>query len=204
MKLQDLTHPLFSGMAVYPGDPKVTLTSHLGEDGYLTSTISLGAHSGTHIDMPFHRIPETPSVEQAPLGRFVLPCTVVDAPLHRDLEVPDLEPVQARIESCPGLLVRTGWSARHQTPGFYAEHPGISPGAAQWLVERGVTLVGMETPSVHALLHRQVHDIFFEGDVLLLESLASLSELPSRVTLCAVPLPLQGLEASPVRAFAIW
>ncbi len=204
MKLQDLTHPLCSGMAVYPGDPTVALTSHLGEDGYLTSAISLGAHSGTHIDMPLHRIAGTPSVEQASLERFVLPCTVVDAPPHRDLEVSDLESVQAGIDSCPGLLLRTGWSARYQTPGFYEEHPGISPGAARWLVERGVTLVGMETPSVHAMLHQQVHDIFFEGDVLLLESLANLSDLPSRVTLCAVPLPLQGLEASPVRAFAIW
>jgi arylformamidase len=203
LKLKDLTQPLFAGMEVYPGDPSVTFYSHW-EDGYLLSAFSLGAHSGTHIDLPLHRIGGAPSVDQTPLERFVLPCTVLDASTSRDLEAADLLPHKGLISSCPGLLLRTGWSGRYQTPGFYEEHPGISPKAARWLVEQGVTLVGMETPSVHTTLHQQVHDIFLQNNVILLETLADLTGLPSQVTLCAAPLKLQGLEASPVRAFAIW
>jgi len=203
LKIKDLTQPLFAGMEVYPGDPPVTFHTHAG-DGYLISEFSLCAHAGTHIDMPLHRVAETPSVDKAPLERFVLPCAVLDAPALRDLEASDLLPYKNLIASYPGLLLRTGWSARYQTPGFYEEHPGISPKAACWLVEQGVALVGVETPSVHATLHREVHDIFLQADVILLETLADLTGLPTPVTLCAAPLKLQGLEASPVRAFAVW
>lgn len=203
LKIKDLTQPLSAGMEVYPGDPPVTFRSYSGY-GYFTSEFSLSAHSGTHIDMPLHRIAGTPSVDKAPLERFVLPCAVLDAPALRDLEASDLLPYKNLIASYPGLLLRTGWSKRYQTPGFYEEHPGISPEAARWLVEQGVALVGMETPSVHAALHREVHDIFLQADVILLETLADLTGLPAQVTLCAAPLKLRGLEASPVRAFAVW
>lgn len=57
--MRDLSLPVSPGMTVYPGDPEVRCTSalDLATDGVAVTDISLGSHTGTHLDAPAHRIP---------------------------------------------------------------------------------------------------------------------------------------------------
>ncbi len=79
-RLIDLTHPLGPDTPVLPGDPPVTATSratHAG-DGYAVLTLCLGTHAGTHVDAPFHMLPEGATLEAVPLSRFVGPAALLD------------------------------------------------------------------------------------------------------------------------------
>ena len=84
MIVVDLTLPLSAATPVADGDPPVTITrvrSH-GADGYQVTAISLGSHSGTHLDAPRHFFPEGPTLDSYPADRLVRPGWVVDVRLR--------------------------------------------------------------------------------------------------------------------------
>ena len=77
----------------------------------------------------------------------------------------------------------------------------------EWLVDRGVWLVGLEMPSVASLQDKEelttVHQILLRGEVVIVECLANLDKLPPEVTFVALPLKIESGDGSPIRAIAI-
>lgn len=114
------------------------------------------------------------------------------------------------------VLVRTGWSARWPDPTFVGDvhgAPGVGPGAARWLVDRGVRLVGGETIALEVIRpgagHRTlpVHRILLvDAGVHILE-VADLRELAvtgaREFTFVAAPLKIRGATGAPVRPLAL-
>ena len=80
----------------------------------------------------------------------------------------------------------------------------MSEGGVDWLQQNGIDLVGLESPSVNAVKHAEIHTLLLEHDILIVESLTNVESITSKYAdFFAVPLKLHGLDGSPVRAFAI-
>jgi kynurenine formamidase len=123
------------------------------------------------------------------------------------ITVADLAPYAGQIGPGSRILLRTDWDAHAELPDYRTHFPRISRELAHWLVERGVWLVGVQTPSVASLSDREelrdVHQILLCGSIVIVECLAHLDQLPTQVTFIALPLKVQAGDGSPVRAVAV-
>ena len=175
------------------------------EDG---SSVTLGvlstsAHVGTHADAPLHVQSSWPASESLPASVFVGEVQFIalpddHEPLH-DITIPLLQSllgshVPARV------IVRTGHSVADGA--FPDQWPALREDAAQWLVQHGLTLWGVDAPSVDRRTSTElpVHNALFGGGAFVLENLA-LSAVPvGHYELLAQPLAVHGADAAPVRA----
>jgi arylformamidase len=162
------------------------------------------SNTGTDLDTPGHRHRGRHDLSGLPLERCaLLPCLVVDAPATGAAE-PDL--VEGLDVAGCAVLFRTGWSAhfgteRYDEPG----HPHLATDTAAWLADRGVALVGIDSLNVDDARDRErpVHTLLLDREVLVVEHLTALDQLPPRgATFTAVPVKVAGLSTFPVRAFA--
>lgn len=210
--LVDLSHPIVSGMPQWPGDSQslrvVRLCDH-GEGPCRSSRLELGCHVGTHVDAPGHFLAGAPGVAELPPDRFCGPAVVVrpgDGPGS------PVSPGPLGPEALAGVDLRgvdfvlfdTGWSRHWGQPAYYASWPWLSEPLAARLAAAGLKGVGLDTPSLDDRDGRAAHDLFAAAGMVNLENLANLDSLPSAGFLVlALPLPLVGAEASPVRAVAL-
>ena len=196
-------------MPVWPGDPKVEFvrTASIHEAGYNVTRINLGAHTGTHIDSPHHVMHDDRGVDSYPLDSLVGWAEVLDLgelAAGSEITSADLDRFAARVPDGARLLLKTGWGRRWGQPEFYTELPGITEGAAAWLAARKVKLLGIEQPSVHTKLDREVHRALLVTGMVLLETLANLQDVTAdRVYLAVLPMKLVGLDGAPARVVAI-
>lgn len=217
MEVVDLTMPLFDGMPGYPGDPAVAITrvrSH-EPDGYQVTRISLGSHSGTHLDAPRHFFPQGAALDQYPAARLMGRGVVVDcraAPDQGASEDSDGDQGTGRAQGRgePVLIDAPTLAARlapHIVPpgGFvllWTEGALLGLDAAHILLETGPTLVGIDGPSIDAEPY-PVHRLLLGHGVILAENLCGLERLgPGPVNCAFLPLSFPGADGAPVRAVA--
>lgn len=207
-RIIDLTYTIRSGMPVWPGDVPVEFvrTNTIAQGGYNNTKICLGAHTGTHMDSPHHVMHDDRGVDSYPLESLVGRAEVLDlgemAPFT-EITSADLDKFAGRVQEGARVLLRTGWGKQWGKPEFYTQFPGISEGAVAWLQARKVKLLGLEQPSVHTELGKQVHKAILVTGMALLESVANMQEISQdRVYLAALPLKI-GLDGSPMRIVAI-
>ncbi|MCC9078128.1 cyclase family protein [Litorilinea aerophila] len=202
----DLTLTAYHGMRgveIYPN-------TSIAREGYNTTQLHLYSHAGTHMDAPRHFLEDGRTIDRLDLQKCVGPALVVDL-THKEpnsfITVEDLAPVAARIGPGARLLLHTGWSHHAELPDYRTHFPRISRELARWLVDRGVWLLGVEMPSVASLQDREelreVHQILLRGEVVIVECLAHLEELPEEVEFIALPLKIQDGDGTPVRAVAL-
>jgi kynurenine formamidase len=182
----------------------------LEKDGWNARMLHLYSHAGTHMDAPRHFLDGGRTIDRLDLRKCVGPAYVIDLS-HKQprslFTVEDLSPHADKIGSGSRLLLRTDWSLHAEMDDYRTSFPRISPELAQWLVERGVWLVGLEMPSVASLQDKEelttVHQILLRGEVVIVECLANLDKLPEEVTFVALPLKIESGDGSPIRAIAI-
>jgi kynurenine formamidase len=208
MRIIDLSHDITHQMAVFPADPAVgVLRHHNYQNGYFVSQVIFGTHTGTHIDVPIHKIKGGKSVDQVPIDRFVKKAYVMDLTGLKPLEEitrRHLKPFADKVKDVSAIILKTGWGEHFGRDDFFTSFPGISEEAVEWFIENGISLVGLESPSVNAIKHAEIHTLLLKNDIYIVESLAGVNEITKEyVELFAVPLKLKGLDGSPVRAFAI-
>lgn len=206
-RIVDLTLPIGPAMRGVQLHPARTFSN----DGFSTTRLELYSHGGTHMDAPRHFLPDAPGIDSLPLDRLIGPARVVDltpvAP--RELITPDrLGPHRDEIRPGDRLLLRTDWSLRHGTPEYRNALPRIDVTLAQWLVDRGVILLGVEPPSVADVNNTQeltaVHRVLLEGQIIIVEGLANLSQIQSpKIHLIVLPLPIHQGDGAPARAVAV-
>ena len=129
MRIYDLSHKLDENTQVYPGDPCVSFqnAATVKSDGYSVTKLSLGSHSGTHIDAPCHFFEGGMTVDELDLSALIGPAIVVHVPdkaPHERITWDDLvrADVVSRIKGHHILLLRTDWSKHWKTP-LYLDHP---------------------------------------------------------------------------------
>jgi kynurenine formamidase len=207
-RLIDLSHPLRTGMPVFPSDPEVVLEPVGVLEPWRVSRLGLGTHSGTHIDAASHYVPDGSTIDRYPLERFVLPAYVapVQVAAGEAIHWRALQAVLPRDLDGLAVLVHTGWD-QYWGDAAAVDHPYLGDDAATALVAGGVTLVGTDGLNVDATAAgtTHAHAVLLGADVLIVENLTGLGALePGRPYLCAfVPLRLEGADGSPIRAYAI-
>jgi len=205
-KIIDLTLTLYHGMRGVEIQPHTRIAT----DGYNTTHLKLYSHAGTHMDAPLHFLEGGATIDQWDLQKCIGPALVLNL-THVEpnalITVADVAAYADQIEPGARLLLRTDWDRHAELPDYRTHFPRISRELAHWLAERGVWLVGVQTPSVASLADREelrdVHQILLRGAIVIVECLANLDQLPPTVTFIALPLKVQAGDGSPVRAVAI-
>jgi kynurenine formamidase len=217
-RIIDLTHTIHDGMMTYPRHwhPKVEISvqGRHGIEGRETRKLVLGSHTGTHIDGSSHFIPGGKTIDELPLEHLVGPAHVVSfAPCEplREIQVKDLEVHLSPEKDVTRVLLRYDWSERWGRMSFYSESPYLSTEACKWLMDRGVRLIGMDTPSPDNPknlggydVDSPNHKLLLANDVILVEYLSNMKEIrKNRVMLIALPLRVLRGDGAPARVIAI-
>jgi kynurenine formamidase len=207
MPFVELSHALETGMPVYPGDPEVCFATSVQDEPWHVLSLSLGSHSGTHVDAARHFVPGGPTIDEYPIERFVVAAVVVRVRTAEDEEIGWAALAQALADPPPGgaVLVDTGWDA-HWGEETMLRHPYLGGEACERLVASGIGLVGTDALNVDSTVQgtKHAHEVLLGNDVLIVENLTNLSRLsPGQVFQCAfVPLKLAAGDGSPIRAYA--
>jgi arylformamidase len=203
----DISLPVGPELVVWPGNPQVRITpaSRLSNgDASNVSQLSLGTHSGTHVDPPSHFLEEGMTAEQLPLDALVgeamvADLTGVDGSIRpRDLDELPIPPEVSRV------LFKTRNSDRWHQPGagFTADYVSLSVEGARWLVRRGIRLVGTDSLSIETYRApgRPTHHVLLEAGVTVVEGLDLWDVAPGLYTLLCLPLKVAGGDGAPARA----
>jgi kynurenine formamidase len=208
MQYFDLSHSVKNGMTFFPGDPEPCLVPTNMAPPWRVTQLSIGTHTGTHVDAPAHFIPHGKTIDQYPLERFFVAGIVVpalgyngDEPLGVDVFAGYL----AMLPTCGAVLVRTDWD-RYWGSERYMCHPYLSPEAAELLIENGISIIGIDALNVDSTVQGtdHAHAMLLGNDVLIVENLTRLDQLtPDKpYHFSFLPLALAGLDGSPIRAVA--
>ncbi len=163
------------------------------------SALTLSVHAGTHVDAPFHFLPDGAGIDSLPLQRFIGPALVHAVEADRYI-------TEAHVKAIPlagatRILFKTRNSLLLKKAAYDPDFVAFSLEAARALVARGVELVGLDYLSVaHADEQVPVHRAFLDHGVVLLEGVDLSEIVPGRYELICFPLRLRGLDGAPCRA----
>lgn len=184
MKLYDISKEIFSA-AVFPGDPAPAFqpAQRLAEGGHCNLTqVTLGTHSATHMDAPWHFVPGGKTIDQVELSRCVGPCQVAEA--HGPLTA---QWVEERLRLGPPRLLVKGQGE-------------VTLEAVEKMGELGLLLLGVEDYTVGTTrTGPQVHRALLTKEVAILEALDLSQVEPGEYLLAAQPLKYGGLDGAQVR-----
>ncbi len=208
-KFYDLSQPIENGMTYYPGDPQPVIDNNsIASSPWKVSHLSIGSHTGTHIDAPIHFFPQGKKIDQYGLERFILPGMVVnlsDLQPNQTIDIRMISPILEKLPKGGTLIIRTNWDRYWKTE-TYSRHPYLTPQAADGLVSAAASLVGIDALNVDSTLEStcHAHEILLGNDVLIVENLRGLEQLAPNTLyeFSFLPLLLKDVDGSPVRAVA--
>jgi arylformamidase len=200
-KIIDISPRVSARIGVWPGDTPFQreVLLDMADGANLTlSTIHTTVHLGAHTDAPNHYEREGSGIADVPLEPYLGPCQVIHVSVARGARIypSDLTAEVTR----PRILLRT--DTFPDPDNFNEDFASLSVELVDHLHERGVSLVGIDTPSVD-LFHDKVlesHNAIARCGLRILEGVVLTDVDPGSYTLVALPLPLEGCDASPVRA----
>lgn len=165
-----------------------------------TSAVRMSVHSGTHLDAPFHFVPDGATIDAVPLETFVGPALVHAAEAERYITEEHVRAIELRGET--RVLFKTRNSRLLRQPEFTPDFVAFSVEAARALVALGVKLVGIDYLSVAHPDAEQipVHRAFLDHGVALLEGIDLSEVAPGRYELICFPIRLSGSDGAPCRA----
>jgi arylformamidase len=202
--LYDISPKLTERLAVFPGDVAFSRHQSLGQhkgDHLDLSSIHSTLHIGAHTDAPNHYSPQGKSISERDLSFYLGECQVVDLEGHLKKGARILpSDLKGKKISAKRVLFKTG---SFPNPEIWNEDfNSLSTELVEKLSKEGVVLVGIDTPSIDPATEKNLsaHHAVFAHDLAILEGIV-LSQVPEgNYTLIALPLPIVGGDASPVRA----
>jgi arylformamidase len=208
-KIFDISLTMYPGMVVWPGDPAVKmdrLSKIENGDNCNVTFLSTAVHAGTHVDAPYHFLPDGTTIETLPLDVLVGPAQVIQIP--ENLAMIDRKALE-KVEFIPGItriLFRTR-NAKIRATGdreFDTTFVAVSADAAELLLEKGIQLVGVDYLSVAPFKNsRPTHEILLGAKVVLLEGINLDAVEPGLYTLYCLPLKLAGSDGAPARTILV-
>ena len=216
-KLIDLTHPLTEGTPSWDDSCGFKHTISLDyadcatEVKFRVQNINMPAGIGTHIDAPAHCDPQGKTIDAISLRECFAPCVVINISekAHETYQfsvqdILDFEKQYQAIQSGDFVLIRTGWARYWSRPLQYRNNlqfPSVSKEAAQWLIEREIVGLGIDTlgPDT-AKSGYPVHQIILNQGKYLVENVANADLLPSIGSYILIaPLLVSGGTEAPIR-----
>ena len=202
----DITVPFRTDLPLWPGDPAPRLSLMKSvEGGYRCNVtrIDTGVHFGTHLDAPCHFIEGGKSVDQLDMNVLVGPCFVGEIPDVAEI-TPDLLDGLNIPDGTVRLLLKTRNSALWATPNhdFDTDFAALTPDAAQWVVDRGIRLIGIDYLSIQRFADEvsTTHIVLLTEEVIIVEGLDLREATPGVYDLTCLPMKIAGSDGAPVRA----
>jgi arylformamidase len=198
----DISPVLRPGIAVFPGDTpfsrNINLSFKSGEHLEL-SEVRTTLHVGAHTDAPSHYHGDGKTIEQRDLSLYMGPCQVIRTKTKERLTPEDLtDEIKA-----PRILFRTDSFTNPDQ--WKNDFTALSAELIQYLKKKNVKLVGIDTPSVDPATDKTLesHKAIYESDMAILEGIVLSHVQPGLYQLIALPLRIEGGDASPVRAILL-
>ncbi|HPE71181.1 MAG: cyclase family protein [Candidatus Competibacteraceae bacterium] len=201
----DISLTISPDLPHWPGSPAIELSRRRDMDRgdpVNDSTLVCGVHTGTHVDAPLHFLADGADVTHLSLDALIGPAVVAEL---SDLEViaaRDLEALNLPADT-RRLLLRTRNSAIWQRGDreFHTDFVALTVEAAQWVVARGIRLIGVDYLSVQIFQgDPQTHIALLQAGVVIVEGLNLTEVAPGPYELICLPLKLAGAEGAPARA----
>jgi arylformamidase len=210
MQVIDLSLEVSDKLRVFPGSPQPLFMKWTKIDvhSYDSEIMLMSTHTGTHLDAPSHFVADSQSVDVIAVERFVCTALLLRVPKHAN-ELITLEEIEDIKEIDHGIatVFDTGWNKMTTNDDYVTSNPGLSKEAAEFLVEKKVNAVGIDSPSIDAGTeeHFTCHNILLSNGILIVENLCNLDRFESKAkfTLLINPLKLRGASGSPIRALAV-
>lgn len=201
-KYIDLSYEIEHQMAVYPGDDELKLYRHrfLNRDYYNDTKLETGMHVGTHIDAPSHLLNKDRFICDYPVEKFIGNGCLLDVRNEEIIKLKD--EYLDKVQEGDIILLYTGYDEFFGTDKYFENHPIVDEKLAQFFVDHGVKLIGIDMPSPDQYPFK-VHHKLLENDILIIENLRNLKKLEGvkRFEVMAFPLNIRA-EASLTRVVA--
>jgi arylformamidase len=205
--LIDLSHTIENGLITYKGLPAPIICDYLSREEskkiydegteFNIAKIEMVANTGTYIDCPFHRFKDGKDFTD-------LDAIVIRVPYSKTLAITEEHIKPFQIEN-RAVLFHTGWDQFWNTEKYYENNPYLTKGAAEYLKNSNVKLVGIDSLNIDnvAKNSRPVHTILLGAEILIVEHLCNLDSLPMEgFKFSAIPPKIKGMGSFPVRAMA--
>ena len=201
-RIIDVTVPLSADVPVFPGDPCFHMEfPHRIADGkpYNVARVTMGVHSGTHVDAPYHFIEDGATVEALPLEIMMGKVRVVQVAAREAIDVADVQSLDLTDEI--RVLFKTRMSGQLRKPEFQEDFVYLTPAAAVHLVQAGIKLVGVDYLSVEKFQSPDyaTHHTLLGAGVVIIEGLDLSEADPGEYDLTCLPLRMVGADGSPAR-----
>ena len=206
-RIYDISVPIRSGGLVYPGNPEIDISLQQAVAkgaGANVSAIRFGSHTGTHADAARHFFDDGQTVDKIPLERLIGPALLLS---FAD-DVRSVGAVELRAHDIKGqtrILLRTRNSAFLSQNEFVKDYTYLAPDGAQYLVDQGVELVGIDYLSIEQFHsgHHLTHRTLLERSVVIVEGLDLSVPPPGKYQFICLPLRIEGCDGAPARAVLI-
>jgi len=208
-KVVDLSITIMEGMTIFPGDiiPEITQVSDFNEKGYRLSRITLGSHTGTHIDAPSHMIEGGATINKISLDSLMGEATIIDLTHIRAGKAITPSDIQQKdIKKGDIVLLCTVIGKRRRDKKILTNYPYLSLEAAEWLIKKGVKAVGVDCISIekHGGRKYPVHNYLLTQNISVIEGLTNLDAVKGkRILFICIPLKIKGVDGAPARAIAL-
>ncbi|MCW5876560.1 MAG: cyclase family protein [Anaerolineales bacterium] len=209
MKTYDVTLDISAELPVWPGDGGILFERiEKIEDGSAAnvSRLSMGVHTGTHVDAPYHFIKNGSTAESLSLKTLVGRAYVIHIKDDVGLITPEVLEAAGIPPRTRRVLIRTRNSklwAKGYKP-FTEDYVALDKAAAEYLVKRGVRLVGVDYLSV-APFHdtTPTHVALLKAGTIIVEGLNLSQVSQGRYNFFCLPLKLVGSDGAPARAILV-
>jgi len=200
----DISVPLYAGMVHWPDDPAVEIERVMNinfGDPCNVSKISMGVHTGTHMDAPIHFIEDGKSIDSMPLDATIGRARVLEISDPEAVKVDELDPYY--IQPGERILLKTKNSQRcWGRDTFVEDFVYISHDAAQYLAERQIQAVGVDYLSVggYSKDGPETHHALLSAGIWIIEGLNLAQVQAGSYELVCLPLKIVGCDGAPARA----
>lgn len=207
--IYDITLTISPNMPVWPGDPAVALTQAASIDAGANANVShlsFGLHTGTHVDAPHHFLNDHQTVESLPLDVLTGPCYVA----HLDDEIATISADVLEAAQLPLGVSRIIFRTRNShiwakgITAFQTDFVAVPLDGAEWLVRRGIKLVGVDYLSVSPYKKsRPTHEALLKAGVVILEGVDLSRVTQGFYELYCLPLKVADSDGAPARTILI-
>jgi len=206
-RIYDISVPIRSGGLVYPGNPDIDISLQQAVAKGASANVSLvkfGSHTGTHADASRHFFDDGQAVDKIPLDRLIGPALLIK---FSD-DVRAIGAAELRKHAIAGhkrILLGTRNSAFLSQKDFVKDYTYLAPDGAQYLVDQGVELVGIDYLSIEQFHsgHHRTHRTLLEKSVVIVEGLDLSAPSPGEYQFICLPLRIEGCDGAPARAVLI-
>jgi kynurenine formamidase len=207
----DLTREIRTDTKVFPGSPlpKIITWNKMDIHNYHSEVIFMSTHTGTHMDAPSHFVTDVSSIDQIPVERFISRAALIKIAKAADelITTSEIEASKVKIREGNSIVFSTSWENEVDNDYYFSHSPGLSEDAAEYLINKKVNAVCIDSPSIDRGLDSNfpAHKLLLNKEILIVENLCNLSKIDKQnFTLLMIPLKLSGASGSPIRAIATY